>query len=94
MIDYNGIGLAAPQVHLSKRIIIFINPDIEEKEKIEVTPLINPTFKPLNDEKEDDVTNPRNWNAFLNIFLIVIMGIILLFSSTRSNVYRVTAKTG
>ena len=48
----------------------------------------------INDEKEDDVTNPRNWNAFLNIFLIVIMGIILLFSSTRSNVYRVTAKRG
>ena len=61
MIDYNGIGLAAPQVHLSKRIIIFINPDIEEKEKIEVTPLINPTFKPLNDEKEDD------WEGCLSI---------------------------
>ena len=37
MIDYNGIGLAAPQVHLSKRIIIFRNPDIEEKEKIQIT---------------------------------------------------------
>ena len=38
MIDYNGIGLAAPQVHLSKRIIIFRNPDIEEKAKIQITP--------------------------------------------------------
>ncbi len=53
MIDYEGIGLAAPQVHLSKRVIIFRNPDIEEKEKIKITPLINPTFKPIGDEKED-----------------------------------------
>ena len=61
MIDYNGIGLAAPQVHLSKRIIIFRNPDIEEKDRIQITPLINPIFKPLSDEKEDD------WEGCLSI---------------------------
>ena len=61
MIDYGGIGLAAPQVHLSKRIIIFRNPDIEEKEKIQITPLINPIYKPLSDEKEDD------WEGCLSI---------------------------
>ena len=61
MIDYNGIGLAAPQVHLSKRIIIFRNPDIEEKEKIQITPLINPIYKPLSDEKADD------WEGCLSI---------------------------
>ena len=61
MIDYNGIGLAAPQVHLSKRIIIFRNPDIEEKEKIQITPLINPVFKPLSDEKDND------WEGCLSI---------------------------
>ena len=61
LIDYNGIGLAAPQVHISKRIIIFRNPDIEEKEKIQITPLINPVFKPLNDEKDDD------WEGCLSI---------------------------
>ena len=61
MIDYNGIGLAAPQVHLSKRIIIFRNPDIEEKEKIEITPLINPVFEPQTDDKEDD------WEGCLSI---------------------------
>jgi len=61
MIDYNGIGLAAPQVHLSKRVIIFRNPDIEEKERIQITPLINPFFKPLSDEKEDD------WEGCLSI---------------------------
>ena len=61
MIDYNGIGLAAPQVHLSKRVIIFRNPDIEEKEKIKITPLINPIYKPLGDEKEND------WEGCLSI---------------------------
>ena len=61
MIDYNGIGLAAPQVHLSKRIIIFRNPDVEEKEKIQITPLINPNFNPIGDEKDDD------WEGCLSI---------------------------
>ena len=36
MLDYNGIGLAAPQVHISKQIIVFRNPDNEEKDKIEI----------------------------------------------------------
>ena len=61
MIDYNGIGLAAPQVHISKRIIIFRNPDNLEKENIQITPLINPSFEPLSDEKEDD------WEGCLSI---------------------------
>ena len=61
MIDYGGIGLAAPQVHLSKRIIIFRNPDLKEKDKIQITPLINPVFKPLTDEKEND------WEGCLSI---------------------------
>ncbi len=61
MIDYNGIGLAAPQVHISKRILIFRNPDIEDKEKIQITPLINPVFEPDGEEKEDD------WEGCLSI---------------------------
>ena len=36
MIDANGIGLAAPQVHLRHRLFIYRNPDIEEGEKIKV----------------------------------------------------------
>ena len=55
MIDYSGIGLAAPQVHMSKRIIIFRNPDVEEKEKIQITPLINPKYEPVSEEKDDDL---------------------------------------
>tara|TARA_Y100000591_G_scaffold228001_1_gene199019 strand:- start:1221 stop:1757 length:537 start_codon:yes stop_codon:yes gene_type:complete len=61
MIDYNGIGLAAPQIHISKRIIIFRNPEKEEKDKIQITALINPTFKPINNDQEDD------WEGCLSI---------------------------
>ncbi len=61
MIDYNGIGLAAPQVHLSKRIIIFRNPDVEDTEKIQITPLINPVFSPIGSEKDDE------WEGCLSI---------------------------
>ena len=61
MIDYSGIGLAAPQVHLSKRIIIFRNPDIPDGEKIKITPLINPEFSVVGKETEDD------WEGCLSI---------------------------
>tara|TARA_B100001287_G_scaffold275650_2_gene283898 strand:- start:1151 stop:1681 length:531 start_codon:yes stop_codon:yes gene_type:complete len=61
MIDYNGIGLAAPQVHSSKRIIIFRNPDAEQKENIQITPLINPFYKAISNEQEDD------WEGCLSI---------------------------
>ena len=61
MIDYNGIGLAAPQVHLSKRIIIFRNPDLDKNEKIQITALINPIYEPIGNEKVDD------WEGCLSI---------------------------
>ena len=35
MLDADGIGLAAPQVHLSHRMFIYRNPDIED-EKIKL----------------------------------------------------------
>ena len=61
MIDYSGIGLAAPQVHLSMRVIVFRNPDIDDQDKIKVTPLINPVFSPIGEEKEND------WEGCLSI---------------------------
>ena len=61
MIDYNGIGLAGPQVHISKRVIIFRNPETNDGQKIKITPLINPTFKPITNEQEDD------WEGCLSI---------------------------
>ena len=54
MLDTKGIGLAAPQVHINKRILIFRNPDIvEENTKIEITALINPTIEKITEETND-----------------------------------------
>ena len=61
MIDANGIGLAAPQVHLSHRLFIYRNPEIEEEEKIKVSVLINPKIENISDETEDD------WEGCLSI---------------------------
>ena len=61
MIDANGIGLAAPQVHLSHRLFIYRNPDIEEEEKIKVSVLINPKIENTSNETED------NWEGCLSI---------------------------
>ncbi len=61
MLDSNGIGLAAPQVHLSERFFIYRNPDIEEGDKIRVSVLINPVIEKISDETED------NWEGCLSI---------------------------
>jgi len=61
MIDANGIGLAAPQVHLNHRLFIYRNPDIEEEEKIKVSILINPQIEKISDDTEDD------WEGCLSI---------------------------
>lgn len=54
--DSGGIGLAAPQVHVSKRVVIFFVPrerapeDDEAPE--ELTVMINPVIEPIGGEKE------------------------------------------
>jgi peptide deformylase len=61
MLDANGIGLAAPQIHLSHRIFIYRNPELEEGEKINISALVNPKIEKINDETEDD------WEGCLSI---------------------------
>ena len=49
-----GIGLAAPQIKISKRIIVFYLPaarDDVNKVGIELTKLINPIIEPLTEDK-------------------------------------------
>ena len=67
LIDSNGIGLAAPQVYINKRIILFRS-DLNNKEKkeidekkIQITALINPSYKGITEEYEDD------WEGRLSI---------------------------
>jgi peptide deformylase len=55
--DVGGIGLAAPQVHVSQRVVIFYVPGErraasgEPGEDIPMTVLINPEIEPLSEEK-------------------------------------------
>jgi len=55
--DVGGIGLAAPQVHVSKRIVIFYVPGSrraasgEPAEDIPLTVLVNPEIEPLSEDK-------------------------------------------
>ena len=62
--DAGGIGLAAPQVHISKRIVIFFVPESrmeDERDQVELTTMINPEITPLNDKIN------RDWEACLSI---------------------------
>ena len=64
MIDADGIGLAAPQVHINKQIIVFrtLEENQENTEKtIKVTALINPKITNISDEEEDQ------WEGCLSI---------------------------
>ncbi len=64
--DAAGIGLAAPQVHVSKRVVIFFVPESrngedEEDTPAELTVMINPVIEPLSDETNLD------WEACLSV---------------------------
>ena len=52
MISLDGAGLAAPQIGVSKRVVIFSmqnNPRYPDEEKVAETVLINPTIEVLGD---------------------------------------------
>ena len=61
MLDAKGIGLAAPQVHISKQIIIFRVPEEDDAKKIQITALINPKFTKMTDKTENQ------WEGCLSI---------------------------
>ena len=58
MVHHNGAGIAAPQIGVFKRIIYFgfeENPRYPEANEISETVLINPTWQPLSEKKEDGI---------------------------------------
>src|SRR6185503_6299746 len=64
MRDEDGAGLAAPQVHVSKRIVIYgieSNPRYPDAEGVPLTVLINPRLTPLTEEQEED------WEGCLSV---------------------------
>jgi peptide deformylase len=49
--DANGAGLAAPQVHVPLRLVMFMAPALRNGgEAVPLTVLINPVIEPLDDE--------------------------------------------
>ena len=64
MKEYDGVGLAADQVHESKQVAVLEvadNPRYPDKAKVPLTILVNPQITPLSDEMEED------WEGCLSI---------------------------
>ena len=64
MEDEDGAGLAAPQVHVSKRLVVYgmrDNPRYPDAEEITLTVLINPKITPLTKRQEED------WEGCLSV---------------------------
>ncbi len=64
MIEYDGAGLAAPQVHVSRQIVAFQvdeNPRYPDAESIPLTVLINPKITPLSKHTDED------WEGCLSV---------------------------
>ena len=57
MLDAPGIGLAAPQVHVPARVVVFRVPEerTESGDGVPLTFLINPEIEPVGDEKEEGI---------------------------------------
>jgi peptide deformylase len=64
MAHYNGAGLAAPQIGVGLRVVIFgvhANPRYPHVEEVPDTVLINPVLEPLASDKEED------WEGCLSV---------------------------
>jgi peptide deformylase len=64
MAEYEGAGLAAPQIGVSKRLVIFgveANPRYPEVEAVPTTILINPQLEALSNEMDED------WEGCLSV---------------------------
>lgn len=64
MAHMNGAGIAAPQIGVSLRVVIFgvgSNPRYPDAEQVPYTVLINPTLTPVGDAQED------GWEGCLSV---------------------------
>ena len=60
--DIQGLGLAAPQVHVSKKLVIFYSqPEEAETSEMELNILINPKIEPIGDDIDYD------WEGCLSV---------------------------
>ena len=63
MHEYDGVGLAAPQVHVGLRLAVIEVPEDDERAEggVPLAVLVNPVVHPLSDEKVD------GWEGCLSI---------------------------
>jgi peptide deformylase len=64
MDDHDGVGLAAPQIHVPRRIVVYgvrENPRYPEAPAIPLTVLVNPRLTPIGAEQEED------WEGCLSV---------------------------
>ena len=64
MAAHNGAGLAAPQIGVPLRVVIFgveFNPRYPDAEPVPYTELVNPVLAPVGDEQED------GWEGCLSV---------------------------
>ncbi len=63
MYEYEGVGVAAPQVHVGLRLAVLEVPGSDDRGEAEVpfTVLANPTITPLDDEVE------KGWEGCLSV---------------------------
>src|SRR5215470_7556003 len=57
MVEYDGAGLAAPQVHVSRQVVVFQvegNPRYPDAPSIPLPVLINPKITPLTEQMVED----------------------------------------
>ena len=82
MREYDGAGLAAPQVHVSRRIAIYgveANPRYPDAEPVPPTVLINPRVFALAQQQEED------WEGCLSV--PELRGIVPRFTRVRVEAY-------
>jgi len=82
MREYNGAGLAAPQVHVLKQICVIEvneNPRYPEAPAIPLTVLVNPVLTPMTEEMED------GWEGCLSV--PDMRGMVPRFTSVRLDAY-------
>ena len=78
MDDHDGAGLAAPQVHVSRRVVVYgveANPRYPDAEEVPLTVLVNPVVTPVSDTQEED------WEGCLSV--PDMRGMVPRFTSVR-----------
>ena len=82
MVEYDGAGLAAPQVHVARQIVVFEvegNPRYPDAESIPLTVLINPKITPTTQQMDED------WEGCLS--LPDLRGLVPRYTQVRIEAY-------